>query len=123
MAEGPKKILIAEDDKAMARALNLKLTNAGFIVTSVYDGQEALDVLNKEIFDLVITDLVMPKIDGFGILKGIHDKGLKIPVIVTSNLSQNEDETKAKQAGATEYLIKSNTPIVKIVEHVQKALS
>ena len=123
MAEGPKKILIAEDDKAMARALNLKLTNAGFIVTSVYDGQEALDVLNKEIFDLVITDLVMPKIDGFGILKGIHDKGLKIPVIVTYNLSQNEDETKAKQAGATEYLIKSNTPIVKIVEHVQKALS
>ena len=65
MAEGPKKILIAEDDKAMARALNLKLTNAGFIVTSVYDGQEALDVLNKEIFDLVITDLVMPKIDCF----------------------------------------------------------
>lgn len=122
MAGETKKILVAEDDKAMAKALNLKLTNAGFVVTSVFDGQEAIDLIGKENFDLIITDLVMPKVDGFGVLQAIKDKGLKTPVIVTSNLSQNEDEAKAKQAGAVAYLIKSNTPIVKIVEYVQSVL-
>lgn len=123
MEEKNKKILVAEDDKPMAKALNLKLTNAGFEVVSAFSGEEALAFLEKEKFDLIITDLVMPKGDGFFILSEVKNRSLNIPVIVTSNLSQQEDEIKAKEMGAKEYFIKSNTPIIDIVNYVKKFLN
>jgi len=90
----PKKILIAEDEKPMAKALELKLNSAGFQAKAVYNGQEALDVLEKEPYDLMLMDLIMPKLDGFKLLEALKQKGSKMPVIVSTNLSQEEDKKR-----------------------------
>ena len=64
-----KRILIAEDEKSMARALELKLNSAGYDTKVAYDGNQALDVLKTEKYDLVLLDLMMPAVDGFGVLE------------------------------------------------------
>lgn len=109
-----------EDEKPMARALELKLTHAGFDAIAVFDGEAGMALLEKEEFGLIILDLVMPKMDGFSVLQALKDKKIDIPVIVSSNLSQPDDETRARDLGAKDFFIKSNTPIASIVEHVQK---
>ncbi len=119
---GSKKILIVEDEKPIAKAMELKLNSSGFVAKAVGNGEEALAMLEKEEFNLLIVDLVMPKMDGFGLLEALNEKGSTVPVIVSSNLSQDEDFKKAKDLGAVDYFIKSNTPISKIVEYVQGIL-
>jgi DNA-binding response OmpR family regulator len=121
MAKG-KKILIVDDEKPMARALELKLNKVGFEAKTAFNGEEAIEILGKDKFDLIITDLVMPKVDGFGVLDALKKKKDKTPVIVSSNLGQEEDLKKAKSLGAKDYFVKSDTPITKVVEHVNKIL-
>ncbi len=118
-----KKILIAEDEKPMANALMLKLNHVGFEAKIASNGQETLDMLEKEKFDLVLLDLMMPKVDGFGVLAELKNRGDKTPVIITSNLSQEVDSKRALKMGATDYIVKSDTPLVKIIEHVKKILN
>jgi len=122
MAEKKKKILIAEDERPMARALELKLSHEGYDVTYAANGQEALDFLKKDKFDIILLDLMMPKVDGFGVLEEMKAKKMKIPVIILSNLSQVEDEERAKKMGAKDFFIKSNTPIANIIDYVKKHL-
>lgn len=117
-----KKILIVEDEKPMTRALELKLTNAGFKITAVYNGEEAEDILKKESFDLILLDLVLPKKDGFAVLAFMKLQKNKTPVIVTSNLSQDEDKIRSKELGALDYLVKSDTSLMEVVNRVKKAL-
>ena len=114
------KILIAEDERAIAGALNLKLNHVGFDSSVAFNGREAMDNLQKEKYDLLILDLIMPQLDGFGVLAEIKEKGIKIPVIVASNLSQTEDINKAKELGAVDFFIKSDTPVAEIVEKIKK---
>lgn len=118
-----KKILILEDEKPMAKALVLKLEHCGFTAQSVGNGDDALKLIEKEKFDLILCDLIMPKMDGFTFLEKLKNKNLGIPVIVLSNLSQEVDEKKARDLGARDFFIKSNTPIADIVEHVKKVLN
>lgn len=117
------KILIAEDEKPLAKALGLKLTNAGFNVTEVHDGQEALDQTNINTFDLILIDLIMPKFDGFHFLAEFQKKRTKTPVIVLSNLGQDEDIKKAMELGASDFFVKASTPLVKILELVKSKLN
>ncbi len=119
---GQKKILVIEDEKAMARALELKLAHAGFSIKSAYNGEEGLAMLEKEKFDFIILDLIMPQLDGFGVLAEMKKKEIKTPVMVLSNLGQAEDEKRAKALGAQEFFVKSNTPIADIVTRVQAIL-
>ena len=121
-ATGVKKILIAEDEKPLAKVLSLKLTKAGFEVEIVYNGKEALDKITKEKFDLILLDLVMPNISGFGVLEKMKELGNSTPVVVLSNLSQEGDETKARSLGAKDFFIKSNTPVSEIVKYTQEIL-
>lgn len=114
------KILIAEDEKAIGSALNLKLNHEGFEAKVAFNGKEALSLLESEKFDLLILDLIMPQLDGFGVLKEIKAKGIKTPVMVISNLSQTADISKAKDLGAVDFLIKSDTPVAEIVEKIKK---
>jgi len=117
-----KKILIIEDEKPMARAMELKLTHAGFGVTVAFNGEEGLMHLEKGIFDLILCDLVMPKADGFKVLGTLKEKNSKTPVMILTNLSQEEDEKRARALGASEFFIKSDTPIAVIVERVTEFL-
>lgn len=118
----PKKILIVEDEKPMAKALQLKLNNSGYEAEVVFDGESALNFLKKKKVDLIILDLVMPKLDGFGVLKSLKDKKNKIPVIVASNLGQVDDIQKAKDLGAKDYFVKSDTSLKEVIENIVKVL-
>jgi DNA-binding response OmpR family regulator len=122
MTEIKKKILIGEDEKAIAKAMELKLNFSGYDAKAVFDGKAVLEEVEKEKYDLLLLDIIMPKIDGFGVLEELAKKGVKIPIVMLSNLSQEEDEKKARALGACGYFIKSNTPLSTIVEHIKEIL-
>ncbi len=117
-----KKILIIEDERPISRALELKLTRAGFNAKTAADGEEGIHYLEKEKVDIILLDLVMPKKDGFAVLATLKERGIKTPVLVLSNLGQQEDFDRAKALGAKEFFIKSNTPIADIVHHIENIL-
>ena len=117
------RILIAEDEKSIARALELKLSHEGFAVTCVSDGASALEVLKREKFDLILTDIVMPKVDGFGVLEGVKKQGITTPVIVMSSLSQKDDEKRVRELGAKDFFLKTDMPVSMIVDRVIQFLS
>lgn len=117
---GPKIILIAEDEKPMAKALELKLGREGFQTLVASDGEEALSLLVKAKADLMLLDLIMPKIDGFRVLERMKAEHITTPVIVLTNLSQAEDEKRAKDLGAKDFFVKADTPIADIVKHVKQ---
>ena len=109
----------------MAKALQLKLTGSGYEVHVTSNGEEVMKaVKSKELgpFDLMLLDLVMPIKDGFEVLAELKEAKNKIPVIVLSNLGQEEDEGRVRELGAKEYFIKSNTSLAEIVEAIGKLL-
>lgn len=118
----PSIVLIVEDERPLSRVLELKLSSAGYGVETAFDGQEALDKVKSTAYDLILLDLVMPNVDGFTVLETMKDEGIAIPVIVTSNLSQDEDIKKAEDLGARDFFVKSNTPLNELLEKVEKAL-
>lgn len=119
----PKKVLIAEDEKPMAKALQLKLSHSGFLATIANNGEEAMDLILKEKFDIILLDIMMPKRDGFSIMLEMKTKKIKTPVVVLSNLSQEDDAKKAKELGAIAFFIKSNTPLLGIIDNIKKILN
>ncbi len=118
-----KKILIVEDEGAIAKPLGMKLGFAGFDVKYAVDGEEALAILEKEKFDLILLDLLMPKIDGFGVLGAMRQRGDQTPVIVATNLNQAEDMKRVFELGCKKYYVKADTTLSQIVEHAHEVLS
>ena len=123
MGEAPVRILVVEDEKPLAKALSLKLTTAGFAVSVAYDGQEAVGLLASEQFGLMILDLIMPRMDGFGVLAWLQQQGKQIKVIVLTNLGQGEDINKIKDMGVTDYFVKANISLGELVDHIKKITS
>ena len=118
-----KKILIIEDEKTLARALELKLSLAGFAVTTVFNGEDGVALILNESFEAILLDLIMPKMDGFDVLIILKKNNIQTPVMVLSNLSQESDMKRTKELGAKDFFIKSNTPIATIVDRVMKLLN
>lgn len=120
----PKKILIVEDDEFL-RSLNAKrLETEGFKVVVAVDGQNAIDLIPKELPHLIFLDLLLPGIDGFEVLKKIKaDPTTKdIPVVVFSNLGQKEDIEKARGLGAIDFLVKANFTLDDVVTKIKEIL-
>lgn len=111
-----KKVLIVEDERPLAHALELKFTHEGYEVTIATDGQEALRIANATKFDIILLDLIMPNLDGFAFMEQLKKKS---PIMVLSNLGQDEDKERAKGLGAVGYYVKSNTPITDIIKTVK----
>jgi len=122
-SETQKKILVVEDEKPMAKAMEMKLDRTGFKVTAVFNGESALEELGKESYDLIMCDLIMPKMDGFQFMQELKARNITTPVIVMTNLSQDEDRVKATELGAQGFIVKSDTPIADIVEMVKGTLA
>ena len=120
MGDNQKNILIVEDEKPLAHALELKLQHEGFVVTVASNGQECLDLLESQQFDVLLLDLIMPVLDGFQVLEHLQQKPTKPAIFVLSNLSQHEDEERALHLGARKFFIKSDTPLTTIVDEVKK---
>lgn len=116
------RILVAEDEPAIAKALELKLTHAGYQVELAVDGDDALTKLGAGKYSMLLLDLIMPKKDGFAVLEALQTAKKKVPVIVLTNLGQEEDLERAKKLGATDYFVKADTPIADVIGHVEEKL-
>lgn len=119
-----KTIAIIEDEAVLSRVLDVKLKNAGFRTILAVDGEEASRIIQENRPDLVLLDLVMPKKDGFSVLremresKDTHDT----PVMILSNHGSDEDRSRSKELGVSNYLIKSTTRLDSVVDQVENVL-
>ncbi|HSX28908.1 MAG TPA: response regulator [Candidatus Saccharimonadales bacterium] len=120
MPDTQKRVLVVEDEKPLAHALELKLQHEGFSVTLASNGQECIDLLHTQWFDVLLLDLIMPVLDGFQVLERLKTMSPKPAIFVLSNLSQHEDEQRVLQLGARKFFIKSDTPLTAIVEEIKK---
>jgi|WetSurMetagenome_2_1015567.scaffolds.fasta_scaffold1306145_1 DNA-binding response OmpR family regulator len=122
MPETPKKVLIVEDERLIAKPIAMKLQFSGFEVKNAYDGEEALKMMKEEKFDVVLLDLMMPRVDGFDVLRELQKRGDTTPIIVATNLNQEADVSKVLELGVTNYYVKSDTTLDEIVENIKRAL-
>ena len=100
------RLLLAEDEKALSKALTAILERNNYAVDAVYDGQAALEYLEADNYDGVILDIMMPKVDGITVLKEIRKKGNLIPVLLLTAKSEVDDKVEGLDAGANDYLAK-----------------
>lgn len=98
------KILSVEDDRLISRLLEINLSDAGYNCTCVYDGLAAADLLEKERFDLILLDIMLPEIDGYELLDYI--KTLETPVIFLTAKGDVEDRVRGLKLGAEDYIVK-----------------
>jgi len=123
--DGARRVLLAEDDRFLRRAAEARLRRHGLEVLTAADGEEALRVARTEPLDLVLLDVVMPKLEGFEVLKALKqdDATARIPVIVLSNLGQERDVTQAMALGAIAFLVKAHLSLQDLVDRVDSALA
>ncbi len=116
-----KKILLVEDDKFLLKFFAARLKEEDFEVVLAEDGEEAVRKVKEEKPDLILLDLILPKKDGFAVLKEIKsdEKTKNIPVFVLSNLGQESDREKAKELGAVDYLVKVNFDLKEIIKKIK----
>jgi DNA-binding response OmpR family regulator len=119
-----KKILLVEDDEFILNMYRLKLEMENFEVLVAENGEKAINFFKEKDFDLVLLDIILPKKNGFEVLKEIKELKEKkgTPVILLTNLSQKEDVKKGIKLGADDYLIKSHFLPSEIVAKVKKYL-
>lgn len=101
-----EKILVVDDEPSLREVLSIMLKRAGYSVTSVTDGEEAVELVQKEIFDLVITDLRMPKIDGMEVLKAVKSASPETVVLIITAFATADSAVEAMKHGAYDYLTK-----------------
>ena len=101
-----EKILVVDDEQSLREVLSIMLKRAGYAVTSVSDGEEAVEQLQKEIFDLVITDLRLPGADGLAVLKAAKEARAQTEVVVITAHGSVETAVGAMKLGAFDYITK-----------------
>lgn len=119
-----KTIIVCEDDVMLAKAINVVLLPRGYNVITANDGVAAEEAIRHNKPDCVLMDIMMPKKTGFEVMESLHKDGLlkKFPVIILSNLSQEEDIKKGLQLGAADYFNKGDTDITKIVDKIDEVI-
>lgn len=120
MAKKIKKILIVEDEPQMQKVLEKKISGIGYKTVVANDGIQALQKIFQDDISLVLLDLVMPSKSGFDVLEEMKARGSKIPVIILSNLGEDEDIETAKRLGAKDYFVKSNISLRDIVAKISQ---
>jgi len=119
------KILLVEDEKMLSDMYVSKFSKEGMHVVTAADGAQGLDMATKEKPDIILLDIIIPKLDGFAVLKALKTDEITkhIPVIMLTNLGQEEDIHKGKELGADDYFIKSDHTPAEVVLKVQSVLS
>ena len=100
------KILIAEDDRELNRLFSHVLIKNGYAVKGVADGKEALDAMEKEYFDLIISDIMMPNVDGYELVRSLRDAGYTTPVMMITAKDAFDDMRLGFLSGSDDYMIK-----------------
>lgn len=125
MAETKVKILLIEDEEMLANMYEVKFQNEGFEIIKALDGAAGLELSKTTNPDFVLLDVIMPKMDGFSVLRAMREdpKTKDLPVILLTNLGQDEDVAKGKELGAIGYLVKANVTPAEVVEAVKRELA
>ena len=121
----PATILLAEDDRILRKAGEATLKKRGYAVIAAVDGEDALAKAREHKPDLILLDVIMPKLQGFEVLANLKSDAATrdIPVIMLSNLQDESDVRKATDAGALDYLVKSNVPLDVLAARIAEALA
>lgn len=124
MGTAEKRILLVEDDRFLRRAADSSLRQRGFTVLTAVDGEEGLRMARAEAPDLILLDLLMPKLPGIEVLRLLKGaEGTRdIPVLVLSNSSREQDVQEVKALGAVGYLVKANLSLSELCDHVSRLL-
>ncbi len=119
-----KKVLIIEDDVSISNMYQMKLKQQGYTVIVADNGSDGLEVAKKEKPDLILLDVILPQLDGFSVLEELKKSKdtAKIPVLMLTNLSTNEDQEKAQKLGADNYLVKASLTPTEVGATVEKFL-
>ncbi len=119
MSEQKIKILIAEDDPFLSKIMGNRLREEGYFIEIAVDGQETLEKIESNGYTLVMLDLVMPVKTGFEVLQEVKEKGNKIPILVFTNLAQEDDRREVIELGAKGYYVKSDIAMDELVATVK----
>ena len=124
MSDKKIKILLVEDDSFLSGMYETKLKLEGFEVVLADDGAKGLEYSIKHNPDIILLDIILPKLDGFAVLKGLKENAetKKIPVILMTNLGQKEDIERGMQLGAQDYLVKAHFMPSEVVEKIREYL-
>ncbi len=121
-----QKICIIDDDPFLLDMYNIKFQQAGYDVACFTDSSKALESFrNGEKYDVILLDLIMPKVDGFDLLRTIREENLcaeNVTIIILSNQGQDKDISKAEEFGIDGYLIKANTLPSEVLEYVKDVI-
>jgi DNA-binding response OmpR family regulator len=119
------KIVVADDDRMLRKAAETTLRRHGYNVSTASDGEEALRLIRSERPDLIVLDLIMPKVQGFDVLQALKQDTVTsaIPVIVLSSLAQEQDRQEALTLGALAYFNKSTLSLGELVTQVKTILT
>jgi DNA-binding response OmpR family regulator len=101
----PKKLLVVDDEPAIVKGLKFSLERDGYQIDAAYDGEEAIQVFNENQYDLVVLDVMLPKLDGLSVLQRIREKSL-VPVIMLTAKGEDMDKILGLEYGADDYLTK-----------------
>lgn len=120
-----KRILVVEDDALLLGAIKIKLKEKNYENVCVETAEEAWQILQRENFDLIWLDLLLPGMDGFGLLKKVkhNDKYKSIPVIIVSNVDSEEKISHALRYQVYNYLVKSDFSLADIVAKIEQILA
>jgi two-component system alkaline phosphatase synthesis response regulator PhoP len=124
MSVRPKRVLLAEDDRFLRRACEASLTRRGIQVLSAADGEAALALARAERVDLILLDVLMPKMDGLDVLRRLKsdESTQQIPVLVLSNTSRDQDVLEVSRLGALGFLVKANLSLQELGDRVTAIL-
>lgn len=117
-------VLIVEDEEFLVRALKDNLISEGYTVSIAMDGEAAFDELKKKKPSLILLDLLLPKKNGFDVLRDVraNPEYQHIPVVILSNLGEDSEIKRALELGANDYFVKSQHPIQEVIEKVREYL-
>ena len=100
------RILIVEDSYSLADTLQTALKNENYIVDAVFDGSDGYEYGRTGIYDIIILDLMLPKMDGYQVIKKLKDEKVYTPILILSAKSELDDKVKGFEVGADDYLTK-----------------
>ena len=119
-----KKILFIEDERALQKNISGALEDEGYKIIGAMDGETGFKLAKKEVPDLILLDLILPKMNGFEVLKSLKEDGKtkEIPIIVLTNLEKIENVDRALELGAKTYLVKTNYTLTEVVEKIKQTI-
>jgi two-component system chemotaxis sensor kinase CheA len=121
---GQKKILVVEDSITVRTMLKTIIENGGYIVKTAFDGQDGLETLLNESFDLLVTDIEMPRMNGFELTEKVRENSAftDLPIILVTTLDKPEDKRRGLESGANAYIVKGSFEKSNLIETIRRLI-